>query len=396
MKFFRYLSLSLLILCLGVTGIVFFVPGQEYIRYALYHRQAQIDNAHIFANRQVPTATPQVWPRDSRYGQVKLSPTALDSLGKYRTTAFVLLQDGHLLLEHYADTGSDTTRSNSFSMAKSVVALLVGVALQEGKIQSLDQAIGDYLPRFAEAPYDKITIRHLLTMSSGLEWDETYSSLFSITTKAYYGHNLPSLLDHIPVKEAPGKVNRYQGVCTLLLAEIVSQATQTELSTYTAEKLWKPLGAEHPALWSLDRKGGTEKSFCCFNATARDFARLGQLVLNYGRWEGKSLLDSAYIAEATRPATHLVDDEQGQPVHFYGFQFWIIKHQGQEIPYMRGILGQYVFVLREQNAVLVRLGHDRAKQKRDFTPIDVFAYLDIGLELLKNHPRVLADSISNP
>ena len=142
------------------------------------------------------------------------------------------------------------------------------------------------------------------------------------------------------------------------------------------------MGPSHDALWNLDSENGMEKAYCCFNSNARDFARWGQLVLNNGSWDGKQLISSSYLEEALSPADYL-KDEEGNPLDYYGYQWWIINYRGYSIPYMRGILGQYVFPIREKNAVVVRLGHKRSDELIGPNRKDIFVYLDAALELLE-------------
>ena len=158
-----------------------------------------------------------------------------------------------------------------------------------------------------------------------------------------------------------------------------------EVCDYVSRKLWTPMHAEESALWSLDRKDGMEKAYCCFNSNARDFARFGQLLLNNGQWDDRQLISPAYLAEATSPDTRLVYKDLGKPNHCYGFQYWILDYKGMKIPYMRGILGQYVFTLPEKNAVIVRLGHKRSDTYTadQHYPDDINTWLDAAMDLLQ-------------
>lgn len=167
-----------------------------------------------------------------------------------------------------------------------------------------------------------------------------------------------------------------------MLAEIVRVATGQNLSHYASEKLWKPLGARKPALWSLDKKEGYEKAYCCFNSNARDFALLGALINHKGYWNGQRIISEAYLNEATSAATYL-KDKDGESLNFYGFQYWITNYMNTPIPYARGILGQYIFSIPEENTIIVRLGHERNTQKIDNHPTDVYAYINMGMELIK-------------
>ena len=185
--------------------------------------------------------------------------------------------------------------------------------------------------------------------------------------------------------DEPGVNFIYQSGVTQLLGFIVEKATGEKLSDYVSRKLWTPMHAEESALWSLDRKDGMEKAYCCFNSNARDFARFGQLLLNNGQWDDRQLISPAYLAEATSPDTRLVYKDLGKPNHCYGFQYWILDYKGMKIPYMRGILGQYVFTLPEKNAVIVRLGHKRSDTYTadQHYPDDINTWLDAAMDLLQ-------------
>lgn len=144
------------------------------------------------------------------------------------------------------------------------------------------------------------------------------------------------------------------------------------------------MGAEENALWSLDKADGMEKAYCCFNTNARDFARFGQLLLNNGTWNGIQLVPESYLKEAIRPASWLTTENNQGPNSVYGYQFWHIRHKGMDIPYMRGILGQYVFVIPEKKAVVVRLGYKRSETRTDKNdPDDILVWLDTALDMLE-------------
>lgn len=355
----------------------------RYLINALIHGNPEIDDYLFFANRTVAAGKTQPWKISPKVNAVTLPDTLMMNMEKMQTVAFLVIQNQEIIFEKYWEGYSESSLSNSFSAAKSIVGLLVGIALDEGYIDSLNQSIGDFLPEYAIGDKKNIRIRDLLTMSSGLNWEETYTSPWSMTTQAYYGNNLPKLMNQLEVAEAPGKRFNYLSGDTELLAMVLKRATGMTLSEYASEKLWKKMGAVHDALWSLDHEDGMEKAYCCFNSNARDFARFGQLILNNGSWNGEQVISEDYLREATSPASYLLD-EKNKPVDFYGFQWWIIPYKDQSIPYMRGILGQYIFALPEQNAVIVRLGHKRSKQYVGEHTMGTYVYLKAGEHILEN------------
>jgi len=362
-----------------VVLVIVLMPS--HLRRAVIHGHAKINNYKIFENRVVENGSPVPWRRDSLYNRQKLNPANLKDIESFGTTAFVVIHNDKILHEQYWDGGSDTTRSNSFSVAKSIVSILIGCLVDEGKIKSLEQPITDFLPGFKNSDGFTLHIKDLLTMSSGLDWDEEYSSLFSPTTKAYYGSHLADQVLKLKVISQPGKIFRYQSCDTQLLSLIIEEASGMKLSGYASEKLWKPLGAEHPALWSLDREGGVEKAYCCFNSTATDFARIGQMVLDSGQYNSRQIVSKSYLKEATSPAIWL-KGENGGPLDYYGYQFWMLTHEGHKVVYARGILGQYIFIIPSLNAVVVRLGAERSKEYVNFAPKDIFTYLDTAFDLI--------------
>jgi len=354
-----------------------------YLRTALTYWYPGIDDYKIFENRVVKASPqPVQWAKAKDYNAQELPQTLKDTLEHYKSIAFLVIRNDSLVFEKYWEGYGTDSYSNSFSAAKSIVSLLIGAAIDEGKIKSVNEPAFHYLPHLTGKLDKELTIRDLLTMSSGSNWDESYSSPVSMTTQAYYGNDLQALCERIHIVEQPGKYFSYKSGDTELLSLIVKAATGKTLSDYASEKLWQPMGAEHNALWSLDKKGGLEKAYCCFNSNARDFARFGKLILGHGNYNGKQVISEKYVAEATTPARDLLDDE-GKPLDFYGYQWWIMKAGGKYHPYMRGILGQYVIVVPEKNAVIVRLGHKRSKFYIDHHPADAVTYLNEGMKLLK-------------
>ena len=229
---------------------------------------------------------------------------------------------------------------------------------------------------------DEVTVRNLLTMSAGMDWDESYASLFSVTTHGYYGNDLYKLVTELDVNEQPGIQYSYRSGETQLLAFVIEAATGQTLSKYAEEKLWKPMQAERNAYWLLDKKGGDEKAFCCFHTTARDIARLARLMLHRGNWNGRQLVSEKYLSEAMTPASYLKDQWGKDSLDYYGFQTWIMHYRGQTNPYMRGMLGQYAIAIPSHDAIVVRLGHKRSDIYRRELTTDIIRYMDIAMKIL--------------
>ncbi|MDL2255984.1 beta-lactamase family protein [Parabacteroides sp. OttesenSCG-928-K15] len=382
MKVGKVIGVTLGVLVAVLAGFLA-LPSNYYLRQALVHLLPKIDQYPIFENRVIQAGDPTPWSVSEAYNTLSIPQEFLPVFEELETVAFVVIKDGELLFEEYWEDYSPQSHSNSFSMAKSIVSLAIGCAIDDGFIKSVDQPVKDFYPEFPGYNGKVLTIRHLLTMSAGVDFQEAYSSPFSPTTKLYYGNDLNKVTFGMQEVEEPGVNFVYQSGVTQLLTFIVEKATGESISAYVSRKLWTPMGAEEHALWSLDKKEGIEKAYCCFNSNARDFARFGQLMLQQGRWGDRQLISADYMKEALTPDNSLVYKDYNEPNKAYGYQFWHLTYEGMQIPYMRGILGQYVFAIPERNAVIVRLGkkRDEARSAQHY-PADVDVWLAAGNAIL--------------
>lgn len=365
-----------------IAAIFLFMP--VYVREALTHWYPDITDTYLFDSHVVAKSDScWEWPEAAGYNQYRMDTPDSLYLDEYGTVAFLVIQNDSLLYEEYRDSWTPLTLSNIFSATKSIVGLLTGVALEEGYIKSLDDKVSVYLPEFGEGRKAEIRVRDLLTMSSGLNWDEAYTALFSKTTQAYYGDNIRALMENLEAVEEPGKRYSYKSGDTQLLSFLLEAATGQTISDYAEEKLWKPMQACQDALWNLDRKGGDEKSYCCFNTTARDVARFARLILRNGNWNGQQLISPAYLQEAISPAAYLENEFGDGPLDYYGYQIWIMHYRGMQFPAFRGLGGQYIFAIPQKNAIVVRLGHKRSDRYERELTVDIRCYLDIAFKILQ-------------
>ncbi|REJ80182.1 MAG: class C beta-lactamase-related serine hydrolase [Bacteroidetes bacterium] len=349
------------------------ITGCTYVYKALVYTYPDTDDIDIFDVRSISAKNPRPWPLSHSYNKYALPASTLAKLEELDSEAFLVIREDSLIYEQYWDQLKENTVSNSFSVAKSIVGLLVGIA-QEEKLFSIEDPVSRYLPSFSEGRNAELRIQDLLTMSSGLNWDESYSSLFSKTTEAYYGSNLRKLVKELKVIEIPGTRFSYMSCNTLILGMIIEKASGQNLSAYAAEKLWTPLGAEYPAFWSLDKTEGVEKSYCCYYSTARDFARIGKLIQDSGVWYGKRIVSSEFIKASLSP--HGIPDESGNKTDYYGYHWWMLDHKGHKIAYARGILGQYIVAVPERKLIFVRLGNKRGEKVLPNHYDDMINYLD--------------------
>jgi CubicO group peptidase (beta-lactamase class C family) len=376
-KLLRRLLYLLLLVIIVFSGYAF-ISGKTWMFKEIAYNFADIDDYKIFTNNTVAVATPQPWPVANNFNKHLLPDTVKHLLESLQSVGLAVIKNDSLLFEQYWDGYSDTSRSGSFSMAKSITSLLIGAALKEGKIKSLDEPVGHYLPEFASGEKAAVKIIDLLTMSSGSNWDESYSNPFSVTAELYYGNDAYKTAAGVRIIRQPGTYHSYKSGDTQLLGLVLEKATGRTLSAYASEKLWQPMGAEHPALWSTDKKDGNEKAYCCFNSNVRDFARIGQLMLDSGRWKGTELVPPAYCSRSVQPC--LIPDENGKPCDYYGMQWWLVPYE-PGIFYARGILGQYIIVMPAKRMVIVRLGKHRSPKRIGTVPEEVNALIQWGKTL---------------
>jgi CubicO group peptidase (beta-lactamase class C family) len=258
-------------------------------------------------------------------------------------------------------------------MAKSVTSALLGKAINDGFIKSLDQPVADFYPQFDK----RLSVGDLSSMASGLNWDEDYYNPFGMTAQAYLDKDIREMILELEVVEQPGKEFKYLSGNTELLAMVIEKATNKTLSDYLSESFWQPLGMHQNALWQLDSKeSGMEKAYCCIASNARDFAKFGKLYSNFGKWNGQQLLDSTFVATSIKP--------RFEETQFYGYGFWLSNFKNKKIFTMRGILGQYVISIPEDNLIIVRLGHKRGERvKGENYNQDFFTYIEEVYQMLE-------------
>lgn len=377
-KLFTAFVSIIIVLLIGlyITDYEYILKGVRVV-YMTGHTTAYIDDYPYFENATIRNATAQQWPLHKSYNVIK-STNELDKVNAaLGTVAFLIIKNDSIWYEKYAEDYGPNSKTNSFSMAKSIISALLGKAIQEGYIKSLDQPIGDFYPEYASA---KTTVGDLASMASGLDWDESYKSPFSVTARAYYDDDLAETILDQKVIEIPGNQFKYLSGNTQLLGMVIQKATNQKLADYLSTSFWKPMGMEQSAIWQLDDdKNQLAKAYCCIASNARDFARFGKLYKDFGQWNGEQLLDSSFIAKSIKP--RFENDTE------YGYGFWLSDHKNKTIFAMRGILGQYVITIPEDNLIIVRLGHQRAafSGEKPFTQ-DFYDYIDEAYKMLNNRP----------
>ena len=290
----------------------------------------------------------------SQFNNFQISQDQEEYQQKIQSKGLLIFKNDSLLLEKFWGEHDNSTVSNSFSMAKTVVAMLIGIAKEEGDIKSLNDKVCEYLPEFCGNGKEKITIRHLLTMSSGLDWTESAKNPFSNNAESYYGEELRDLVLKQKVSSEPGKVFKYQSGNTQILAFILESATKRDLSEYAKEKIWDKIGTESDIYWNLDKENGDEKAFCCLYASAKDYARLGMVLLHKGNYNGQQIIPTDYYLDMVSPEP--LTTKEKIPNYRYGLQTWTYMDDEVQVNYMRGVKGQYIITVPEEDLLIVRLG----------------------------------------
>jgi CubicO group peptidase (beta-lactamase class C family) len=282
-------------------------------------------------------------------------------LAETDTMALLVLQDGAVRFERYASFGGRETHWVSMSVAKSFVSALIGIALHEGAIRSIEEPVTAYLPKLAGSAYDGVRIKDILQMSSGAGWNEDYSDPDSdINRFALVSATGGAMSDFIPTlkrETEPGTVNHYNSMDTQVLGMLLKAATGRSIADYMQEKLWHPLGMEASGHWLVDNTG-MEMAYACLNATARDYAKIGELYRNGGLWQGRQVVPADWVkASVTPDAPHLMPGVS-DPMFGYGYQWWVIG--GTEGEYSAiGVYNQFVYVNPTRRLTIVKLSASR-------------------------------------
>lgn len=329
-----------------------------------------------------PVGEPLTLPDRFRYEDKEFG--VADFLEITDTSAILVIQDGKVRFEEYFLTGGRNVNWLSMSVAKSFTSTLVGIAYDEGLIKNLNDPITQYVPELNGSAYEGVAIVDVLEMSSGAAWSEDYanpdSEVIRMGKIMAIGGSLDEFTASIKPQRAPGTYNQYNSADTQALGMLVSRATGRSLTDYMQEKLWGPLGAESDAYWIIDDHN-VEMAFAGLNATARDYAKIGELFRNNGNWFGKQIVSQDWVRNATQSTkAHLLpgDNPASDYPMGYGYQWWLMD--GDEGEYSAiGVYNQFVYVNPAKDLVIVKLSafSDYATMEtedgyREFQTIELF------------------------
>jgi CubicO group peptidase (beta-lactamase class C family) len=284
------------------------------------------------------------------YSHGEKSWTIDDYMKAYNVSGLMVVKDGKALLERYGLERKPEDRWISFSVTKSITSTLVGAAIKDGKIKSLDDPVTSYIAQLVGSAYDGVTIRQLLTMSSGVKWNEDYADPNSDVARAGSRVSEPgvnpivSYMKALPRAHEPGSTFHYDTGETDLVGILVSNAVGKSLSDYASEKIWQAYGMERDATWLLDA-AGHERGGCCLSMTLSDYARVGQFMLDGGVAQGRQVLPDGWIRQATTAQI-----KNGAPPAGYGYFWWIGSGGAYQAS---GIFGQSITIVPDQRLVIV-------------------------------------------
>ncbi len=352
--------LAIFTLCILLLIVWVYGSGNTHLiravkaTYLSGHRTANIDDHSGFDTKVIRSANPTQLGKHESFSSQPASEALQHYFDRDNAIAYVALKDGLVAREQYFDGYNDRSKTNSFSMAKTVTTLLMGIMIDEGIIESVDQPILDFFPELSDqALASDVTLGNLSAMDSGYAWDENYYNAFSPTVKLYFG---PDVVDYVldgEFDKPAGTYFYYSSASTQLLGAALNRALAAAgldygVAEYLSKKLWTPMQMNDDALWHTDAKGN-ELTYCCINTNARNFAKLGQLMLQQGQWNGEQLISADYIQAMVTPG--LVD--------YYGLSTWLNWEHQPGYYWFSGHLGQYIVVVPEQNLVVVALNASR-------------------------------------
>ncbi len=334
------------------------VPGTQRTLVGAYSHYDQLR-----PGRTAPAA-PTPSPLDRAPKELALSyefqgqTQTLDSyLERNPATGLLILRGHTILFEHYRYGRTDQQRFTSQSMAKTVMAMLVGVAVSEGAIRSVDDSVSAYLPELAGTELGRSSLRALLEMSSGMRFHEVYDGKDDISRlgRALMQVNGPGaagIVGQFQTRAAPpGTVFNYAGLDSEVLGLVLARAVKMPITDYLSEKLWTPMGAEAPSVWTTDTKG-QEVAYCCFNAVLRDWGRFGALLADDGAWNGTQIIPRQWLLDATSPQAPFLAPGAGGRRLGYGYQLWLQPGERRQFT-LRGLYGQTMLVDPISKLVLV-------------------------------------------
>ena len=362
-----------LILLIYLFQVDYIFSGVRTI-YFTGNNTAFISDYKYFDNREIVASSPQPWSIHEQYNQIEASEKLKEINKKRKTKSFLVIKNDSIVFEKYYDGYSDSSISNSFSVTKSIVVSMLWKAIMLGDVKGIDQPVSDFFDEYKVGLASKLTVGNLASMSSGMDWSEEYYTPINVTAESYFTKDLRPLMLNRKIVNEPGKSFKYLSGDTQLLGMVIEKATNSTLSDFLEKHFWNPMGAENNALWQIDSKdNGMEKAYCCFSATARDFARFGKLYINKGMWGEAKIIDSMYVNLSLKPVFENSTD--------YGYGWWLYEFEDKKVFTMNGHRGQFVISFPDENIIIVRQGENIDKVEDGKGTSDIKHYMSEGYKI---------------
>lgn len=367
----KWTVVGLCAIVLAVMAISLVMQGPVTVYRIVAHGDSTIEDYKLYPFRALAAS-----PRPFRFTEAlrsELTRVAIDGRGEIdlvefleqsNTIAFLVIQGDRLQFERYFRGHDKTKVSQVFSVSKSILSILIGTAIDDGLIGSVEDVVTKYVPQLASGGFAKVRIVDLLQMNSGMEYRES-DNPFGQHVRFNYTPNLEAEILALHVRSLPDDRFVYKSGENALLGLILERALKGKTITqYAQERLWTPLGMEYGGLWSLDREAGLERTWCCVSLTARDLAKIGVLYRDGGKWQGHALVSKKWVDDSTGsgpyPAGQWRRSEHGAGFWNYGYQWWLVdKTRGDFTALGKG--GQFLYVDAAKGVVVVRLGYDMGK-----------------------------------
>ena len=368
------ITIAIIFSVIYALNLEYFIKGIRVV-YLNGQTTVFIDDLKYFDYETIET-TDEKSPWNERENIIATFSDEFEEINReFGTVAYIVIHKDTIIAEKYYKGYSSNSSSNSFSMAKTLVSMMMGKALELGHINSLDDKVIDYIPELKGEFANEVRIIDLATMTSGLDWDEGTSDPFSPVAKQYFVSDVEELMLNQPIIEKPGVKNHYSSGNTQLLSILIERASGIKTDKFFEDEIWSKINPDNDAYWQVDsKKKGNVKSFCCFHSNARDFSRLGKLYLNYGNWNGNQVIDSAFVKSSMKP---FLDDFDA-----YGIGLWLKKHKDLNVSLMSGHQGQYVIMIPEKELIITRLGQRDIDLGGPGVSGDVLTYIDEALKLI--------------
>lgn len=386
-------KLLILIGLVLLVAVVLAVPKIKRLYHVLHLFDADriVENFRTF-NEVFPSSTlsaskmplayqetsPITLPNQFTYNGMEINTD--DFLKDSKTTGLIVIQNDKIVHEAYYLGNTDTTRNISWSMAKSYISTLVGIAVDQGYIRSINEQITTYVPELLGSGYEGVTIKNVLQMATGVGFDEDYGSFTSDINKWGRGFALGNSQNRFAAsltrEMEPGIQNHYVSINTHVLGMLINESTGMSITDFMQKNLWEPLGTEHDAYWIVDDKG-MEVALGGLNVTLRDFAKIGSLFLHDGYWNGKQIVSKDWVAASIQADAPYL--EAGPNVFGYGYQWWIpYGNEGEFLA--RGVYNQNIYINPSTNTVIVKLSANDKFNDRNY----LASSTNVAMELFRS------------